>query len=265
MDTDSQKMPLADRDAVSGLPGATPPPRIALIACRVFEEEILRHGGSAPHIAETRLLEVGLHDHPDNLRKVLQTEVDRFDSRDDIEAIVLAYALCGRGTAGLRAGRHPLVIPRGHDCMTVFMGGKEKFACQQAANPDSYYFTPGWMKANRTPGPARLESLRAEFSKNFDPDDVEFLLESEKANWAQHGRAVYLDLDTLGADEKAAEAEAAADSLGWKFERIPGDPKLFQDLLAGRWDVERFQIIQPNAILDHSPDERIFRERPPGV
>lgn len=235
------------------------PPRIALIACRVFEAEIALHGGSSPHIVETRFLEVGLHDHPDNLRKALQAEVDSFDERNDIDAIVLAYALCGLGTAGLRAGRHRLVIPRGHDCITVFMGCKEKFACQQAAAPDSYYYTPGWMVANRTPGPDRLELLRAEFSEKYEPDDVEFLLESEKANWAQHGRAVYLDLGTPGAEEKAAEAEVAAKALGWKFERIPGDPSLLKDLLSGKWDSGKFQIVEPGGSLSHSPDEKIFR------
>ena len=237
-------------------------PRIGLLACRVFEDEIARHGAGFPQIVETRFLEVGLHDCPDNLRKEIQAEIDRFDGRNDIDAVVLAYALCGRGTSGLRAGRHPLVIPRGHDCITVFMGSKEKFACQQAACPDSYYYTPGWMKAGRCPGPGRLESLREEFSQKFDPDDVDFLLESEKANWAQHGRAVYLDLGTPGADEKAAEAEAAAKNLGWKFERLPGDPSLLIDLLAGRWDSGRFQIIEPGGKLDHSPDDKIFRALP---
>lgn len=234
------------------------PPRIAILACRVFEAEIALHGGAAGHIASTKFLEVGLHDHPDGLRKALQAEIDALDALD-VEAVVLAYALCGRGTAGLRAGRHRLVIPRGHDCITVFMGSKEKFACQQSACPDSYYYTPGWMTANRTPGPERLEALREEFGQKFEPDDVEFLLESEKANWAQHGRAVFLDLGTPGAEEKAASAAKSATSLGWKFERIPGDPTLLQDLLAGRWPAERFQVIEPGGCLEHAPDERIFR------
>jgi len=118
------------------------------------------------------------------------------------------------------------------------------------------------MKADRCPDHRRLESLRAEYSEKFEPDDVEFLIESTKANWAQHGRAVYLDLGTPGADEKAAEAEAAAKALGWKFERIPGDPSLLKDLLSGRWDSERFQIVEPGATLDHSTDDKIFRSRP---
>lgn len=236
----------------------SPPPRIALLACRVFEAEIAIHGGDAPHIAFTKFLEIGLHDHPDNLRAALQAEIDALDPLD-VGAVVLAYALCGRGTSGLRAGSHRLVIPRGHDCITTFMGSKEKFACQQSACPDSYYFTPGWMQANRTPGPDRIEALRAEFSQKFAPEDVEFLLESEQANWAQHGRAVFLDLGTPGAEEKAAAAASSAAALGWKFERIPGDPALLRDLLAGHWPEDRFQIIEPGARLEHAPDERIFR------
>ena len=236
-------------------------PRIALLACRVLEAEIAIHGGDAPHIVLTRFLEMGLHDHPAKLRTSLQAEIDFIDLRDDIEAIVLAYALCGCGTAGLRAGRHSLVIPRGHDCITLFMGNKEKFACQQAASPDSYYYTPGWMLAKRTPGAERLVALRAELSQKFDPEDVDFLVETEKQNWAQHGKAVFLDLGTPGADDMAHKAESDAESLGWKFKRIPGDSTLLRDLIAGRWDGDRFQIVEPDGVLQHAPDERIFRQQ----
>ena len=76
-------------------------PRLGLIACRVFEDEIVLHGGKSPQILETRYLEVGLHDHPDNLRKAVQAEIDAFDARDDIDAVALAYALCGRAATAL--------------------------------------------------------------------------------------------------------------------------------------------------------------------
>lgn len=238
------------------------PPRIAIVSCRVFEQELSLHARGASHIAEVRFLEVGLHDHPPGLRSSLQAEIDALDAREDIEAVVLAYALCGLGTAGLRAGRHPIVIPRAHDCITLFLGSKEAFAKDQTARPDTYYYTPGWMQANRTPGPERLESLRAELGKKFEEDDVEFLIESEREHWAQHGRAVFLDLGTPGADDCAHRAEAAAKSLGWEFERIPGRAALFLDLLAGNWDDERFQIIPPGGSLAHAADAGIFRPGP---
>jgi len=234
-------------------------PNIALLACSVFEREIALLAGNAEHIVETRFYEIALHDRPDTLREKLQSEILTLDARDDIEAIVLAYGLCGRGTAGLRAGRHPFVLPRAHDCITVFLGSKEHYAAHQRGCPTCYYYTPGWNRARRVPGPDKIAAMQEEYSAQFDEDDVEFLIESEKAMWAMHDTATYIDLGTAEAEPEAEYAKQCADSLGWKYERIHGDPTLLRNLLDGRWDDERFQIIRPGETLGHSPDERILR------
>ncbi len=236
----------------------TPPPRLGVIACRVFEEELAKHGADAPHIQGVRFFEIGLHDRPDGLRESLAGAIREFDQRTDIEAIVLVYALCGCGTAGLRAGRLPLVIARAHDCMTLFLGSKEAYAARQSDAPDTFYFTPGWMRAGRSPGPRRLEILREEFARRFDPEDVEFLLESEKAQWQQHGRAAFLHLETPSAERDAREAAATAAELGWQFDKPACDPSLLRDLLAGRWDDERFAVVPPGGVLRHRADAGIF-------
>ncbi len=176
------------------MPSSTPtdaekgngPPRLALLACNVFEKEIALLASQAAHIAETRWFEMGLHDHPDQMRIKLQEALDSLDTREDIEAIALAYGLCGCGTVGLRAGRHPLVIPRAHDCITLFLGSKERYTAHQAACPSCFYYTPGWNRNRRVPGPERLETLRAELLEKFDADDVDFLIETEREQWAQH-------------------------------------------------------------------------------
>lgn len=234
-------------------------PSIALIACEVFQSEIDLLAGGAEHIVEKRLMEIGLHDRPDEMRAILQEAVVEMDARDDIEAIVLAYGLCGLGTAGLRAGRHPLVIPRAHDCITMFLGSKERYAERQSACPGCYHYTPGWNRARRVPGPDRLAALRLDFSKQFDPDDVEFLLESEKAMWNSYDTSTFIDLGTPEAESEAAYTKQCADWLGWKFEHLKGDPTLLRDLLWGSWDDGRFQIIRPASKLAHSPDEAVMR------
>lgn len=238
------------------------PPRLGVVACRVFEEELAAHGGNAAHIVKTQFLEIGLHDHPDGLRQNLASVIEILDRRDDIDAIALVYALCGCGTAGIQAGNHPIVIPRGHDCMTIFLGSKEAYAARQAAAPDTFYFTPGWMRAGRSPGPRRLEVLREELSTRFESDDVEYLLECEQAQWKQHNHAVFLDLGTPGAEINAREAADTAAALGWKMERPACDPSLLRDLLLGNWDEERFQVVPPGMVLKHQPDEKIFRVVP---
>jgi len=236
--------------------------RMALLACRVFEREIALVARDAKHIVETRWFEVGLHDNPDHLRATLQAELDSIEARDDIEAVVLAYGLCGRGPAGLQPRRRRLIIPRAHDCMTVFMGSKEAYAEHQRTCPTCFYYTPGWNRERRVPGPEKIAALRAESERKFDADDVEFLVETEREQWAQHNTATYLDLGTEDAEAEAEYARRCAEWLGWKFERIRGDARLLRDLLWGNWDAARFQIVEPGARLGHSPDETIMRSEP---
>ncbi len=241
-----------------GSPDGAPPPHLALLACSVFESEIALHSETT-RIVETRFYEMGLHDRPDVLRSTLQGEIDSLDQREDIDAIVLAYGLCGRSTAGLRASRHRIVIPRGHDCITVFLGGKERYAAYQSACPTCMYYTPGWNRGRRVPGPDKLASSKAELLERFDQEDVDYLIEAEREAWGMHDTATYIDLGTKDAESEAKYARGCADWLGWKFERLQGDPGLLRDLLRGSWDGERFQIIEPGEELAHSPDEQIMK------
>ena len=237
-------------------------PNIALLACLVFEREIALLSRGAKHLVEIHWLEMGLHDHPDRLRIALQAELRRLEARDDIDAVALAYGLCGRGTAGLRSLRHKIVIPRAHDCITLFMGDREKYAAHQRACPTCYYYTPGWNRGRRVPGPEKLAVLKVELAGKFAADDVEFLLETEREQWARHDTATYLDLGTEDAETEAAYARRCAAWLGWKFERLRGEAALLRDLLWGNWDDERFQIIEPGQQIAHSADEKILVAAP---
>lgn len=67
---------------------------------------------------------------------------------------------------------------------------------------------------------------------------------------------------TDDAEAEAAYARRCADWLGWKFERLRGDPTLLRDLLWGNWDAGRFQIVEPGQRLIHSPNESILGVEP---
>lgn len=105
------------------------------------------------------------------------------------------------------------MIPQAPDCLTVFMGGKEIYAEHQRRCPTCLYYTPGWSRDRRVPGPARLATLKAELEKKFDPYNVVFLLETEREQWAQHNTATYLD---LGTDDAEAEADYACRCAAWR-------------------------------------------------
>ena len=201
---------------------------------RCFEREIALHARGAEHIAEVRFFEMGLHDRPDLLRATLQENLDAVDSRTDIEAVVLAYGLCGRGTAGLRPLRHKLVIPRAHDCITR-VHGQQGSLCRTSAPLPDMLLLHARLESRRgaCPGPEKLEALRAELAAKFEPDDVEFLLETEREQWALHDTATFIDLGTDDAEAEADYARKCADWLGWKFEHLRGDPALVERPCSG--------------------------------
>jgi len=49
----------------------------------------------------------------------LQAAIDKVEERQ-YDALLMGYGLCNNGIVGLTTKSIPLVIPRGHDCITVF-------------------------------------------------------------------------------------------------------------------------------------------------
>ena len=117
--------------------------RIKLLGCGVFEPELEALIPRSPHQIDFEPLEAGLHESPNELRGRVQAAIDRAAS-EGFDAVALAYGLCGRGTSGLIARGVTLVIPRVHDCLTLFLGSREEYRRQFREHPGTYYITPGW-------------------------------------------------------------------------------------------------------------------------
>ncbi|MDX2185534.1 MAG: DUF1638 domain-containing protein [Opitutaceae bacterium] len=235
-------------------------PWLGVISCSVFENEIALLGADAP-IAIHRKLPMGLHDQPGVLRQALQVAIDTVSSVPEVAVVVLVYGLCGRGTHGLRAGRVPLVIPRAHDCVTLFLGSLSAYLERQERCPGCYYYTPGWNRDRRVPGPDRLHQLRRELEGQFDADAIDYLVEVERESWRHHATGCFVELGTADAEAEAAYAHGCARSLGWRFEHVRGDPSLLRDLLHGRWDCDRFIQVNPGEWLAHDAGPQVFSTR----
>jgi hypothetical protein len=119
--------------------------RLKVIACEVLFREVCLCAAHSGNIISVEFLKRGLHDNPDILRSDVQKRIDETDE-SIYEGILLGYALCSNGTVGIRARGIPLVIPRAHDCVTLFLGSKEKYKEHFADNPGTYYYTSGWLE-----------------------------------------------------------------------------------------------------------------------
>ena len=125
------------------------PPKLAVITCRVLEVEIEHLASGMDHVVHIERMEQGLHNEPAKLKIEVQAAIERVEETTDAEAIVLGYGLCSRGTEGLVASRCRLVIPRAHDCITVLLGCRDRYAEYVAQHPGTYWYSPGWNEHHR--------------------------------------------------------------------------------------------------------------------
>ncbi len=100
--------------------------RLKCIGCEVLARPLYLSAAYSPHTVDIEMLRYGLHQQSNDLRTRLQTAIDAAEGKG-YDAVVLAYGLCGKSTEGLRARSIPLVLPRAHDCITIFLGSRQRY------------------------------------------------------------------------------------------------------------------------------------------
>ena len=245
--------------------------RLLAITCEVLARSVYLCAARSPHVVDVRLLQRGLHDRPPNLRAVLQAEIDAAGPPHD--AVVLAYGLCGGATAGLRAGPIPLVVPRAHDCITLFLGGRERYADQFAAHPGTFWYVQDYLERDEGDGAfagvgalsdvAARETYEA-YVARYGKDNADYLMEA-LGEWQRHyTRAAFVDMGLGDAGPAEARARDQAARHGWSYERLAGEMILVRRLLDGAWDEADFLIVRPGERLVMAYDERVIRAEPDG-
>ena len=237
-------------------------PKTAVITCLVLEDEIEHFARACPHIVHIEKLPQGLHNEPDRLRRELQEAVDRVEKEHAPEAIVIGYGLCSRGTEGVRTSRAKLVVARAHDCITILLGSKERYADYVRQVPGTYWYSPGWNKHHLPPGQERHRVLKEEYVAKYGEDNAEFLMETEQHWFTSYDRATYVDMGPGATEEDVEFTRECARWLGWSFDRQKGDSALLQALLDCDWDDERFLVLEPGQTLRLTADDRVLEAAP---
>ena len=215
-----------------------------------------------PQVKLIEVIEQGLHNTPDLLRIRLQETVARIEDNQDINAIVLVYGLCSRGIEGVSARRCPIAVARAHDCITLLLGSKERYAEYLRDHPGTYWYSAGWNRCHVPPGKERVEALRQRYVEQFGEEDADYLMEMEQDWLRAYSQATFVDLGVAKTDADALHTKECADWLGWGYDEQKGDPRLLCDLLAGRWDSERFLVLQPGETACFKVDDTILCAAP---
>ena len=198
------------------------------------------------NVIDVVLMPQGLHDTPDELRRQVQKALDNtLDIQGrPYDASLLGYGLCSNGIVGL-AAKIPIIVPRGHDCITLLLGSKEKYKEYFDSHLGVYWYSTGWIEAGKQPSQERYERLLAEYKEKYGQDNAEYLMEIEQDWITQYNWATYVDWGLANTEKYRQYTRRCAEFLKWNFDELKGSPALMQRLVDGDWDENDFLIVKP--------------------
>ena len=206
--------------------------RFKLLACEIFRREFASLTASSPHHVDVELLPQELHVIGRVRMKKRLAEHLAAVNEDQYDAILLGYALCSGGIAGLTAGKIPLVVPRAHDCITLFLGSRQRYQDFFFANGGTYYMTTGW----------------------FEQDNA---LDRGIEMMPFYSKLAFIETGLEPDDSYEQRTKIFAAERNWEFEKITGDLTLLRRLVYGDWN-EDFLIVPPGKHIQESFDENVL-------
>ncbi|NMA67499.1 MAG: DUF1638 domain-containing protein [Clostridiaceae bacterium] len=244
--------------------------RLKVLGCKVLFREISYIAARSENFIDVTTLRQGLHDTPDLLKENLQKAIDLIDNGEDIQtcgpyydedfdAILIAYGLCSNGIAGISSKKYKLVIPRAHDCITLFLGSKDKYKEYFDSHRGVYWFNRGWLENAPMPGKRRYNMLRKIYADHYGEENADYLMDMEQGWLKEYKWCTFIDWPEFDNQQAKQETKKNAEFLNWNYDEILGNKKLLEDFLNGNWDEDRFLIVPPGKSVAPSYDENIIK------
>jgi hypothetical protein len=244
--------------------------RLRLISCEVFYREMCAAVARSPHTVDMEFLPQGLHNEGKEVMLArLQAAVDASAARR-YDAIILGYGLCSYGLAGLTARAIPLVVPRAHDCIAIFLGSCQRYLDHFHNAPGTYFLTSGWIERAHNGGPTSELSIQHNFwSLNYEQlvekygdDNAAYLMDVLSSQTKNYNRFTYIAMGVEPDDRFERQTAEEARRRSWKFEKIMGDMSMIRRLVDGQWDEKEFLTVQPGFHVVHRYDDGVIGAEP---
>jgi hypothetical protein len=203
-----------------------------VIACNIMKDELLRFQTNGISFV---FLEQSLHRTPQKMKPIIQEEIDRAEGWEG-DTIILGYGLCSNGIVGVKSKSHSIVIPRVHDCITLFLGSSERFMEEHQKEPGTYYLTKGWIEEGKSP-----LGVYQEYCQRYGTETAEWAIKEELKNYT---RIALVDIGVGLSDCHREHAKENARFLHLRYEEINGSLAFFEKMIRGWWS-DGFIILKP--------------------
>lgn len=247
--------------------------RLKVISCEVFYREMCAVIARSKNRVDMEFLPKGLHDI--GAKGMLERVQALLDAQDEsrYDAILFGYGLCNNGLHGLQARSLPIVIPKAHDCITLFLGSKERYREYFDSHPGVYFLTSGWIERGAISEDLHeltishqvgMDKTYEELVAKYGEDNAKFLYAELCDTTRNYGQFTYINMGIEPDGVFEEETRARAEERGWAFEQVQGDLSLIQRLVDGPWDDHDFVVLQPGERLKATYDEGIITKEEMG-
>ncbi|MCX6993059.1 MAG: DUF1638 domain-containing protein [Kiritimatiellaeota bacterium] len=228
--------------------------RLKYIVCKAIQREAYYCAARSANIVDVVIMPQGLHNEPDKLRSQVQAEVDRIVDIQErpYDAILLGYGLCSNGIADIKAPAIPIVVARGHDCITLLLGSKELYQSYFDSHRGIYWYSTGWIENSLQPGKERYEQTLQSYKEKYGDDNAEYLMQMEQNWFKEYSWATFIDWGLVDSAKYRQYTKECAAYLKWNYDELKGDKSLLQKMVDGQWDNDLFLVVKPGKKI--SPD-----------
>jgi len=225
--------------------------RLKLIACDVLMRETCLLIAKSPHIFDVEFTEKNSHTYSDNLRKIIQDKIDHCEDKN-YDAILLGYGLCGNSTIDLESRDTKIVIPRVHDCCTLFLGSKKNFERYFKNNPSQPFSSPGYMERSDSlfhdglvGGDMETDPIYLGYVEKWGEENARYIYETMYGTKAHYKKLVYIEIPETRNPGYAELCRKRAEESEMEFVVLEGSLDLLRNLIDGNWQEENFLILNP--------------------
>ena len=232
--------------------------RLKFIGCEIIYREACKLAAESPCRVDLEFLQKALHDleRQDMLSK-LQSAVDAVPVDAGYRAILLGYARCSDGVVGLQARSIPLVIPKAHDCISFFFGGRKGYQEYFDAHPGTYFHTTGWLERGDPELQGKqgvmaklgLDMSYQEMVEKYGKENADFIIETVTGGLKHYCRICYLRMGVMDECPFIEDSRLHAQEQGWEFDLREGDLSLLRRLIQGDWNSDDFLVVAPGQVV----------------
>ncbi len=244
--------------------------RLKLISCEIFLRELCTAVSRSPNTVDVEFLVKGLHDiGSSEMLARLQAAVDGA-AEGRYDAVILGYALCNNGIAGLTARSTPIVVPRAHDCISLFLGSSARYLEYFHSHRGVYFKTTGWIERGNNRGELTQLSIQRktgldrsyeELVEKYGEENARYIWDELWSFTKQYRQLTFIEMGVEPDARFEQETRDEAAARGWSYEKVKGDMSMIQRLVDGHWDDREFLVVPPGRSIAASFGEEIITLR----